>query len=498
MQIYSAAQTHEWDEFTIMNEPISSLDLMERAAGRCYDWLMLNGYKDQSFNIFCGKGNNGGDGLVLARLIAETGSAVQVNIMEFGHKGTEDFQINLARLHETNVNVRFISTEETIQPIGHKEIVIDALFGSGLNRKLDGLNAAVVNHINRSGNEVIAIDIPSGLSADSSSKDHTIIKATHTLSFQQPKLAFLLPENQYWLGKLHILDIELHAGFHQKTDSRYQLVDNNFVSGLYKPRDDFGHKGTYGHALLIAGSYGKVGAAVLATNACLRSGAGLCTVHVPLCGYQVLQIAAPEAMTMTDTEERHCTAVALDIEKYTAIGIGPGLGTHPASAELLRSLITSWQKPLVLDADGLNLLSRDKALLELLPAGSVLTPHPKEFGRLFGESDNDYDLIKKAIENATRYNIVIVLKGHRTFIATAGKCFFNSTGNAGMATGGTGDVLTGIITGLLAQHYSPVDAAVLGVYLHGAAGDLAVKDISQEALIASDLIAYLGKAFLNI
>ncbi|MHA4842707.1 NAD(P)H-hydrate dehydratase [Flavitalea antarctica] len=498
MQIFSASQIHQWDEYTIKNEPISSLDLMERAAGACFRWLMAKGYNKSSFTIFCGKGNNGGDGLAIARMLSINGQTVVVYILEFGHKGTDDFQQNLAALHTTNAVIRFISTEEGMYPVPKDDIIIDAIFGSGLNREPRDLNASIIKHINRSGCKVISIDIPSGLSADQSSKNYVHIVAQHTLTFQQYKLAFLMPENEEACGQILSLDIGLHPGFLLEKRSNNHLVDRSLIQRIYKSRNDFSHKGSFGHALIIAGSYGKMGAAILATNACLRSGVGLCTVHVPGCGFEIMQTSCPEAMTETDEGERYNTRLANPTERYACIGIGPGLGQEAETSLLLHNLINNYPLPLVIDADALNLISANHALLAQLPPGSILTPHPKEFERLFGKTDNDFERMDTASRMARELNIIIVLKGHFTLIATPEQNYFNTTGNSGMATGGTGDTLTGIITGLLAQKYKPEDAAVLGVYLHGLAGDIAAGETGKEALIASDLITCMGKAFLQL
>jgi hydroxyethylthiazole kinase-like uncharacterized protein yjeF len=498
MQIFSASQIHQWDEYTIENEPISSIDLMERAALACFTWLIGKGYAKRNFTIFCGKGNNGGDGLAIARMLSQNGQPVVVYILEFGHKGTDDFQQNLASLHTTNTVIRFISTAENLHPVPEEDIIIDAIFGSGLNRQPTDLNAKVIEHINNSGCEIISIDIPSGISADNASTGYPHVVAKHTLTFQQYKLAFLMAENGDACGEIHILNIGLHPGFVKSAQSDKQLIDIALIKNIYKPRKDFGHKGSFGHALIIAGSYGKMGAAVLATNACLRSGTGLCTVHVPRCGYEIMQVANPEAMTETDEGENYNTRFNNETGRYASIGIGPGLGQETATLELLKEMISNYSKPMVIDADALNLLSANKELLQRLPAGSILTPHPKEFERLFGKSENDFERTETAIKQARLLNVIIVLKGHHTLIATPGQGYFNTTGNSGMATGGTGDTLTGIITGLLAQKYEPGDAAILGVYLHGLAGDIAAETIGKEALIASDLISSLGKAFLRL
>jgi hydroxyethylthiazole kinase-like uncharacterized protein yjeF len=494
MYIFSATQIRAWDEYTIQHEPIASIDLMERASLACYQWLLKYRNTGSNFTVFCAKGNNGGDGLAIARLLAESEHNVTVYIMEFGHKGTDDFQANLARLHGTNATIKFISTEESIPAIPSGDMVIDALLGSGLNRPLDGLTASVVKHINQSGNEVIAIDIPSGLYVDSSSKGNTVINASYTLSFQCYKPAFLIAENAAYIGELHILDIGLHPAFAEENPSTWRWTDKALLQAFLKTRAPFSHKGTYGHAAILAGSQGMMGAAVLCTRACLRSGVGKLTAHIPAAGNTIVQVSVPEAMTYTAGKEY--LEIAVNLDQYDAIGAGPGWGKHDSHAALLESICKQSAKALVLDADALNTLGQHPHLLKQLPTNTILTPHPKEFERLFGKTANDFESIQKAIEKAKELQIVIVLKGRYTLIATpGGLAYFNSTGNPGMATGGTGDVLTGIITGLAAQHYTAEQAAILGVYLHGLAGDLAASYGSQESLIASDLIDHLGDAF---
>ena len=499
MQIFATEQIKAWDEYTIRHEPITSLDLMERAATTCYEWLIQNNYKGRSFTIFCGKGNNGGDGLVIARLLAQTHHAVTVYILEFGHKGTEDFQANLARLHDTSAVIRFISSEDLLHPIPPVDVVIDALLGSGINRPVDGLTASLINHINKSGNEVLAIDIPSGLFVDHSSRSNNAIKAQHTLSFQCFKPAFLMPENGEYIGRIHLLDIGLHPGFLIDQPSPFELIDLVMVRTLIEPRKPFSHKGDYGHAAIVAGSYGMMGAAVLCARACLRSGVGKLTCHIPALGYTIMQVSVPEAMCKTGDAISAQEHLASEMDKYDTIAIGPGLGAHTGNTNLLYSVFEQNRRPMVIDADGLNTIAQEKALLNKIPPGSILTPHPKEFERLFGKTANDYDRIQMALQKAAEHNLYIVLKGRYTFIASPdGKGYFNSSGNPGMATGGTGDVLTGIITGLLAQKQAPLHAAMVGVFLHGHAGDLAAAYASQPSLMATDLIDFLGQAYQSI
>jgi NAD(P)H-hydrate epimerase len=494
MHIYSANEIRAWDEYTILHEPIASIDLMERASFACYDWLQQYQPDNASYSIFCGKGNNGGDGLAIARLLADNDQPVTVYILEFGHKGTDDFQTNLARLHGGKAVVKFISSEENIPTIPENDIVIDALLGSGLNRPLEGLTASVVDHINQGRQPVIAIDIPSGLFVDSSSTSNTVVRATHTLSFQCYKLAFLVAENEPFVGHLHLLDIGLHPDFPQEHSTAHHWIDQALVQTIIRPRNQFSHKGTYGHAAIVAGSMGMMGAATLTARACLRSGAGKLTMHIPAIGYTIMQLAVPEAMTYTAGKDY--IELAVNLAQYDAIGAGPGWGQQASHQALLESIFQQSKKALVLDADALNTLAQHPSLLQQLPPNTILTPHPKEFERLFGKAANDFDRIQLAIHKAAELKVVIVLKGRYTLVATPiGMTYFNSTGNPGMATGGSGDVLTGIITGLAAQGYAATDAAIAGVFLHGLAGDLAVSYTSQQSLIASDIIEYLSDAF---
>lgn len=494
MKIFSAAQIKQWDAFTAANEPVTSINLMERAAAKCVEWFTENNYDKKKFQIFCGKGNNGGDGLAIARLLIQKKIAATVYILEFGNIGSQDFQNNLAKLHECSTDIHFIQSPEFFPAIKSDAVIIDALFGTGLNKPLEGISAALVNHINNCNAAIVAIDLPSGLAADSSSKNNAVIKATHTLSFQNYKLSFLLPENENYCGIIHILNIGLHNKFDKEEAAVFELTDLNFIKTIYKPRNKFSHKGNYGHAALLCGSYGMMGAAILSAKACLRSGVGKLTCFVPKCGYGILQTAVPEAMCLVSGDDYILSAH--EIKKFDAVGIGPGIGLHPSHAILLKEIFQQINKPILLDADALNIIGDNAALLSLIPANSILTPHPKEFERLFGATKNDFDRIKLASEKSKELHLYIVLKGHYTFIATPeGKGYFNDTGNAGMATAGSGDVLSGIITGLLAQRYTPLQACLMGVYLHGLAGDFAAAKLSPEAMIAGDIVKYTGEGF---
>jgi len=491
MKLLSPQKIHDWDAYTIEHEPISSLNLMERAASKCTDFILEKNLATQPIKIFCGKGNNGGDGLAIARQLIETGFQPTVYILEFGARGTDDFQANLHRLHQLAPSLHFIQSEEYFPGINGSDVVIDALFGSGLNRPLMDLSAALVKHINSAGAQVVSIDVPSGMYIDKSCKGETVIKATYTLTFQTTKLCFLLAENAELFGKVHVLDIGLLPQFLEQTDTVFQLTTKSNITAAIKPRGNFTHKGNFGHTLLIAGNKGKMGAALMAAKACLRTGAGLVTLNIPENSLNIVQTALPEAMC-TIREE------AVNWQQYTTLGIGPGLGTHLDATATVKETLANYKKPYVIDADALNIISENKDFLQQIPAGSVITPHPKEFERLFGKPDNEMDRIAKAIELSAQYPFIIVLKGHNTLIASAGKGWFNNTGNAGLAKGGSGDILTGIITSFLSQGYDGLTAAICGVYMHGLAADLALQQQSQESMLASDIIERLGEAFYEI
>ncbi|MEP6926488.1 MAG: NAD(P)H-hydrate dehydratase [Ginsengibacter sp.] len=494
MKIFSASQIKEWDAFTIKNEPVSSIELMERAAKACTSWLLQNFSTNISFKIFCGKGNNGGDGLAIARLLIENKFFVSVYIVETNSAGSDDFQNNLQRLKQLSSEIHIIKTDQLFPEIEREEIIIDALFGTGLNKKPSGIFKGLINYINKADAKTISIDIPSGLFADKTSAKNAIIRARYTLSFQQPKLAFLLADNNSFCGEVIILDIGLSTQYFNNKESVFELVDKKQAAQIYNPRKPFANKGDYGYACLVAGSYGMMGAAVLSAKACLRSGVGKLTTYICTQGNTIMQTAVPEAMC-----KMFGNTFIKDIENlknFDVIGIGPGIGRHLSHKQLLQKVFKNFRKPVVIDADALNVLSSYPSLYKLIPTQSVITPHPKEFERLFGKSGNDFERIILALKKAKELNIFIVLKGHHTLIASPdGKGYFNSTGNAGMATAGAGDVLTGIITGLLAQKYSSLDACIMSVYLHGMAGDIAVGKLSQEAMIAGDIIDNLGEGF---
>ncbi len=492
MKILSASQIRDLDAYTIQNEPISSLDLMERAALAFVKWWCARIDNQRHVAIFCGKGNNGGDGLAIGRLLCAKGYSVGVYVVQYTQKGSDDFQRNLERL-EGFLTVREISRPEDMPALPVECVVIDALLGSGLSRPVSGLLKEVVSAFNHSSAQVVSVDIASGLYPDTpNGPDDPIVRPDYTVRFQLPKLAFMMPHNGPYVGDWQVVDIGLSAHFIEQAKTPYFFTDTGTIQNLIRNREKFSHKGTFGHALLIAGSFGKMGAAELAGKACLRSGVGLLTVHVPRCGYAIMQISLPEAMASVDIHEQLITTLP-PLNTYSAIGIGPGLGKDPQTLRALKNLLDTTAAPMVWDADALNLLAENKELLGNLPENTILTPHPKEFERLTQKSENDYDRLELARKFAREHRVIICLKGAHTAVLWAdGTVHFNGTGNAGMATGGSGDVLTGILTALIAQKYSPEDAARLGVFQHGAAGDRAADQRSQVAMIASDIVENLG------
>ncbi|HTN07342.1 NAD(P)H-hydrate dehydratase [Agriterribacter sp.] len=498
MKLFSAAQIKAWDQYTIQNEPVTSAGLMERAAIRCYDWIVANIPAQKKYMVFCGPGNNGGDGLAIARLLIHTKNTVQVFILGSAGKNSGDFLANLEKLQASTTQIELLERENAFPAISSSDIVVDALFGYGLNRPLEGLSEALVTHINHSGATTIAIDIPSGLFADKSTPGNTIIRATCTLTFQVMKLAFLLPENAAYTGSVQLMDIGLHPQYYTDTPAAFEIIEAETIRSFIQPRKRFSHKGTYGNAALIAGSYGMMGAAVLGAKACMRSGAGKLTCYIPSCGYTILQTAVPEVMCVTGTNEKQHISLPLK-GVYDAYAIGPGMGQYEAGSAVLETLLNKKPRRLIIDADGLNLLSANPRLYSKIPGHTILTPHPKEFEKLFGTSTNDFERLQLALEKAKTLQAYIVLKGNYSFIATpGGKGYFNPTGNPGMATAGSGDVLTGILLGLYAQNNNAEQVILTGVYLHGLAGDIAAQQQTEESLVAGDIIEHLPHAFRRL
>ncbi|XOV66279.1 MAG: NAD(P)H-hydrate dehydratase [Fluviicola sp.] len=494
MKILSAQQIRECDAHTIANEPISSLDLMERASNAFVEaFLSKVTSENKQVSIFCGTGNNGGDGLAVARLLSEKGWKVDCYLVAFSDKISPDNQKNQERLSKMSMTLRIIKTASDF-PDNIYATVIDALVGTGITRPLEGLLGEVVHKINQQKCTVFSVDLPSGLydQDDCTVNINNIIRADYSFTFQSPKHNFLLPEYAEVVGEWGVLDIGLDQAFIDQLETDSHFIDRSLVQSFLLPRKKHSHKGTHGHAALVCGSKGMMGAAVLATEACLRSGVGLTTVMAPEIGYSILQSTCPEAMCLVvgNTHWRNVPVV----QKYTCLGIGPGLGQDSETKEALLLTLESCEKTVVLDADALNLLSESD--LSLLPKNSIITPHPKEFERLFGTTQNSHQRIDLARKKAKEYQAIILLKGHHSCIVLPnGNSYFNSTGNPGMAKGGSGDVLTGLITGLVARGYSSKHASIIGCYLHGLAGDICAGEIGMEGMTPKDLASFIPRAW---
>jgi len=500
IKIPNIVQIREADQYTIKHEPVSSIDLMERASKSCFDWINAK-FQDnkQNFVVFAGSGNNGGDGLAIARMLIEKGYPVNVFFVKLSDSISPDCETNLSRL-KNQINVQTINSIDNLPSFAVDSIIIDSLLGSGISREPDGLVLKVIEAINAAKNKVISIDLPSGLFADHSSVNHKskIVKADITLTIGAPKLALFMPESNEFCGDWFFIPIGLHNDYLEQLSTNNFFVEFSDFKNILPQRKKFSHKGTYGHALIMAGSKGKTGAAVLATQSCLRSGCGLTTIHCPASSLNIIQTAAPEAMVSVDKNE-NCISEIPDLNQFSAIAFGPGCSQNKATASALKFLIQETKVPLVIDADGLNILSGNKTWLAFLPKNTILTPHPKEFSRLFGETKNDFDRLDLAIKSAKKYGCIIILKGAYTSIITPqGHVFFNCSGNPGMATGGSGDVLTGLIVGLLSQGIEQLHAALLAVFLHGLSGDIAASELTQEAMKAGDLADYLPNAWSQI
>ncbi|MBR1621200.1 MAG: NAD(P)H-hydrate dehydratase [Prevotella sp.] len=503
MKIFTSNQIRELDRYTIEHEPIRPIDLMERAAKALARAITEMWGNDTPVVVFAGPGNNGGDALAVARILTDQNYKVSVYLFNINDRLSEDCAANKKRVADHKHIRTFVEVTQQFDPpvLDASTLVVDGLFGTGLNKPLAGGFASLVKYINQSPAKVVSIDIPSGLmTEDNTYNIHTnIIRANITLSLQMKKLAFLFADNQQYIGRLRLLDIRLSQDFIAKTKSQYSIIEENEVRKLLIPRHDFEHKGSIGNALLIAGSYGMAGAAILSARACLRSGVGKVTVHTPRKNYNAMQTAVPEAVMQMDREET-LFSEAVDAEDFDALGIGPGLGQSENTAIALIAQLRRTTAPIVADADALNILANHRAWMQQLPKGIVMTPHPKEFERMYGNRCNgDYERLAKAREMAEHLQAFILLKGHYSALCLPdGDVVFNSTGNSGMATAGSGDVLTGIITALLSRGYRQREACIIGMYVHGLAGDLAAKEVGKESLIASDIIRYLPKAFLRL
>ncbi|MFS4481866.1 NAD(P)H-hydrate dehydratase [Hyunsoonleella sp. 2307UL5-6] len=500
MKIFSKAQIYSGDALTAERQNITSTELMERAGTQIFNWMHMRMQGAQvPIHVFCGIGNNGGDGLVLARHLITHGYNVYTYIINYSDKRSKDFLINYDRIKNTTKKwPTLLKCTEDFPEIHANDIIVDAVFGIGLNRPVDNWVKKLFQHFKVSKAFTMSVDIPSGLYTDKPVEDkEAVVYAGFTLSFASPKLVFFLPETAKYTVQWEILDIGLDPEYLYTTETEAELIGKHEVLPNYMPREKFSHKGQFGHALIIGGSYGKIGAVTLASRAALSVGAGLVSAYVPKCGYVPLQASFPEAMVITDPNEEKITTINFEIEP-TVIGFGIGVGTDAKTVTAFEAFLKTNKLPLVIDADGLNILAKKKALLKLLPEFSVLTPHPKELERLVGAWKDDFEKLKKAKAFSKKYSIILVIKGANTITVFNEKLFVNTTGNPGLATAGSGDVLTGIVTGLISQGYHHSVAAIFGVYLHGKSADIAVEDFGYQSLIASHVIEYLGEAFIDL
>ncbi len=505
MKILTGEQIRTIESETIVRDEISSLDLMERAATVFSHWFMHKKCfpKSTSVLVLAGVGNNGGDALVVARLLHREGYPVTVYVVEYSPTYSEECSHNLRLLKEVEIPCTTIASRENLpsQDVYEKyNLIIDGIFGTGINREVSGVARDAINWINESGKKVISIDVPSGLFLDRPTD--FAVKAFETVTFQTPKLALYLPDNHDYCGKVSIAHIGLSEEAIAEMETDFYYTDLIEVQNLIKPLSRFAHKGQLGHALIIGGSLGMTGSVCLASKAALKTGCGLVTAYLPKCGVPVIQGNFPEAMAIGDRHEEHITAIEYNITP-DAIGIGVGMGQHDDTRRALYDFLkkNSEQEksiPLVVDADGLNILSNHSEWLSLLPPGTILTPHPKELSRLIGEWGDDFEKIQKTREFARQYEVTVVIKGAFSLIIDAATIHVNSSGTPALATAGSGDVLTGMITSLQAQGYSPRDAAILGVYLHGLTANLTRERVHERSFIASDIIDNIGNAYAHL
>lgn len=502
MKILNQTQIKWVDQQTVIDQRISSFELMERAVHELYNCIHQFEWFDPlaPIYLFAGSGNNGGDGIGLARLLGDEGVEVKVFLCDYGTPSEDNLKMRRNLPQRKYLTQHSVETEDDFPEFEKGGIIIDALFGSGINRPIEGIWKQLIDYINADPTcKIVSIDIPSGLHPDKYVDDWPTIQADYTLTIGQPKFTFFFPDLEDVVGEWKVIDIQHSKKALEQCDTLNWYIDKTFVrENIPMRRQKFSHKGTFGHALLINGSYGKMGAAILAARACLRSGVGLLTCHVPRIGYPIMQTSVPESMISVDQHEFYFHT-QLDVTKYDAIGIGSGIDHGNGVCEALLHVIENASAPLVLDADALNIIARHPDWLEKLPNSTILTPHPGEFKRLFGSWGNDTEKLNRQVELSQKYGLIIVLKGANTSISTPeGSLYFNSTGNPGMATAGSGDTLTGIITALCAQKIEPHLAAILGVFIHGLAGDMAVENRSTISLISSDITAQLGKAFRDV
>ena len=505
MQFCSAAEMRLLDKKTIEECGIPGVVLMEN-AGRGAALLAEEHFgplKGRKAAVVCGRGNNGGDGFVIGRIFHGWKMAVRIFLLTSPDKVSGDARVNLEVVKNMGLDVIVITEENQIDRLDltGSDLVVDAVLGTGLNSEVRGLYRAAIERINLVSAPVLAVDIPSGVDADSGRIWGTAVKADLTATFGLPKTGLLIPPGDILTGCLEVVDIGIPPHVLKEADPGRELIDADSLSGLLTPRDRDGHKGTYGHVLMAAGSTGKTGAAALAARAAVRSGAGLVTLAVPAGLNPILEVKVTEAMTepLPEDPPGFLSAKAADrVLELTAgksvLALGPGLGSGTGAEIMMERLVRECDLPLVIDADGLNLLAGKTDCLKQAQKGVVLTPHPGEMARLTGLTTREIaeDRLKSAADFAAAHGVILVLKGYRTVIARPdGRLYMNTTGGPYMASGGMGDVLTGLIAGLAAQKMKLADAARLGVYAHGLAADRWAVEFGPAGLAASDLDSFL-------
>jgi len=500
MNIYSTEQLYEADKVTEKKQGVHAIDLIERGASQTFNWLHKRMQGAQvPIHIFCGIGNNGGGGLALGRLLIQNGYKVTVYIANFTDKRSKCFLINYDRIKDTTKKWPILMTSESDFPKIHPDdIIVDAIFGIGLNRAPEGWVKTLIQYLNTQKAFRLSMDIPSGLNANEPTKDlEAVIYANHTLTFQSPKLSFFLPETGKYVPYFESLDIGLDQNYLTTTPVLAKGISKVEAQSFYKQREKYAHKRTFGHSFLIGGSKGKMGAIVLATKAALRTGSGLATACIPGDGHLIMQTSVPEAMSLSNTTPNFVSEMKADFVP-SSIGIGPGLGQEKETIKAFSTLLKTTNIPMVIDADAINIIAANKALLKHIPKKSICTPHTLELERLIGKWSNDFEKLDKVKEFSKEHELIVVIKGANTITVFKESLYINTTGNPGMATAGSGDVLTGMITGLLAQKYEPIVAAIFGVYLHGSAGNIASQHRGFESLISSDIIDTIGAAFIEL
>lgn len=493
MKILSAEAIQVVDAKTIDRNKIFSHQLMEMAA-RAFFHHFASKYSRHSSNValFCGTGNNGGDGIAVARMLHLIGYSVKLIIVEISNNYSVDCSLNIDRAQKAGVDISRVASIDQLPSLDNITVIVDAIFGTGLSRSLSGVAKDVVENINSLQKTVVSIDIPSGLFMD---KVTTIaINATETVTFQIPKLALFLPLNHQFVGLLSIVDIDLDAKAIAEADTDMYYLTDTMMANSLQPLAKYAHKGTQGHALIVGGSLGKIGAITLASKAALKSGCGLVTTFVPQCGVDVIQSSFPEAMVVQDDNQSHLSSISYNI-KPTAIAIGMGMGQHDETKQALHGFLQNTSTRMVIDADALNILSDNSDWLDHLQLNTILTPHPRELLRLIGTWDDDFHKIALTREFARKYSLIVVIKGAHSLIIDSNNLYVNSSGTPALATAGSGDVLSGIIAGLLAQGYKPIIATQLGVYIHGMTANITSDKINPRSFTATDIIDNIGKVY---